>query len=193
MEEVQNPTESDRLSKLEDSLSQLTQLVTQLVTEKIRSNPRKVKKVVKSKKTAVKRVRSPKATPQTVENNIADKPTVISLVNQSAKISQSGDSPRRGEKGKQCRSEPFSVIPNRPNLFLKDPIAKSFKQDVLIDKKLSGNISPTPRRSTVQLYEVACNVCGSVHQVTDGMFMIDEDTKEVRYRCDNCIGSQRGE
>jgi len=93
----------------------------------------------------------------------------------------------RGKHGKQCRTESFQPIENRPNNFLKTAEAKMFKNDSAIDKKLWGKNQPVPRRSETELWEVDCQVCHRPTVVSPSMVMEDPDTHEIIFTCDHCI------
>jgi hypothetical protein len=90
-------------------------------------------------------------------------------------------------KHKTCRVEPMDIPQKRPNLFLDSPEAKLFANEKAIDKKLSGNQTPVPRRSVAEMYEIACKICGRSCIVSPSVLLADEDTGEITYTCDNCI------
>ena len=89
--------------------------------------------------------------------------------------------------GKQCRTESFQPINNRPNTFLQTAEASMFKNDSALDKKLSGKNIPVPRRSTAELWEVDCQVCHRPTIVSPSMVMIDPDDGSAKYTCDSCV------
>lgn len=180
--------QTDRLDKLEQSLSQLTDLVTKLVTQ-----PKPKKKTAKKKKVVKPRKSAKMAMPTNTQDAPVKSSTpggVISLVNRATTAIKSPNAPQgRGKSSRQCRQEPINITPNRPNLFLKDPTFSAHKDDVKKDKILSGNLTPTPRRNTVQQYEVACIKCGKLYIVTESEFFIDPDDQSVNYTCNNCVTS----
>jgi len=152
-------------AQLEQKVDRLTQLVEQLIAKS-----------------------ETKTLTQSLEENQPKRqnkinPNIISL----KKNNVQDQSVRRGSKGKQCRTEPISIVEDRPNLFLEDNVQNSFKQDIKIDKKLTGKNKPVPRRSPVKMYEVSCEICGQVDIVNANTLMLDPDTKDVRYICNNCI------
>jgi hypothetical protein len=93
----------------------------------------------------------------------------------------------RGKHGNQCRTESFQPVDNRPNDFLKMAEAKMFKNDTIIDKKLSGKNVPVPRRLETELWDVDCQKCGRSSIVSPSMVMQDPDTHEILFTCDDCI------
>ena len=90
-------------------------------------------------------------------------------------------------KGKQCRTEPVNLTKNRPNLFIQSSDANLFKSDIAIDKKLSGKNVPTPRRQEAEMWEIECKICHRLYIVSPSILMVDPETQEVAYTCDNCI------
>jgi len=96
-----------------------------------------------------------------------------------------------GKHGKQCRTESFDTSAKRSNNFLKMAEAKMFKNDTVIDKKLSGNNQITPRRTDAELWEVCCQKCGRAHIVSPSTVMIDPDDGSVLFTCDSCIIGRR--
>lgn len=99
------------------------------------------------------------------------------------------NNPRRkhgNPKGAQARIEPMNNK-NRPNLFLKSDIAKQFKGDTNIDKKLWGSNEPSVRRQVADLVEVPCRVCGDYYEIPSSLVLMDVETHEVSFTCDNCI------
>jgi hypothetical protein len=174
------------VKELANDMAELRSMVAQMVKATTTVKPkRKPRAKPKNKNVRKKTTTIDKSAQQVDKKKTAGK--IISLVHGNVNRGQSVDVTRGNKSKTLCRIEPMTIIDNRPNLFLKSGIQNSFKQDSLIDKKLSGNVKPVPRRSTAVMYEVACNVCGKIEIVSPNMIMEDEDTKEIKYTCDGCI------
>jgi hypothetical protein len=167
----------------ENDLKLIEGLIDKIILAKIPVKKVRKKRVVKKSPSKVKPKKISKSAQGTQQPS-----NIISLVNTSRQSTSSGklDSVL-SSKGRQCRSEPFVPLADRPNNFLNSKDAQLHKKDTKIDKLLSKGIQPTLRRDPTVLYEVQCKQCGSIHIVSGNMILKDQDTQEVSYICDNCI------
>ncbi|MCA9313818.1 hypothetical protein KDA08_05920, partial [Candidatus Saccharibacteria bacterium] len=74
------------------------------------------------------------------------------------------------------------------NKFEQSPVFNQFKDDIAIDKKLSGKAERTPRRKAVKKISVACMKCGKVCEVEPSQVYYMSKT-EYSFDCPKC---QRG-
>lgn len=74
------------------------------------------------------------------------------------------------------------------NKFEKSPFFNQFKDDIAIDKKLSGKTERTPRRNPPKKVKVACMKCGKMCEVDPSQVYYMSKT-EYSFDCDQC---QRG-
>lgn len=168
-------TITDMLSKPLPSVE--TKVSIESEQPKKRGRPPKVKKVVKKKKVAKKTI---------------DKLEDEDIIEQSAppnRVRVASKNPRRAHgnpKGAQARIEPMDNRP-RPNLFLKSDVAKQFKSDSSVDKKLWGKNEPSVRRRIADLVEVSCSICGDFYEIPSSLVLMDPETRKVSFTCDGCI------
>jgi hypothetical protein len=106
---------------------------------------------------------------------------------------------RRGSRKSKTRSmaQNFDASGDRPNKFLGEgledlppdqqvfwkTIKKKHKDDVAIDKKLSGKNEITPRSPT-RLIEAECNECQYIWEVSPSLVYHDEEG--MRFICEEC-------
>jgi len=102
-----------------------------------------------------------------------------------------GESRGRGnKKGMACHSEPLQISGH--NNFLDMEEFHEEKQDVEIDKKLNKGRKPTRRYRKLQKIEVECQgTCGYIYEVSQDVLMVDPDTHEYLYTCNDCASSRR--
>jgi hypothetical protein len=171
----------------QSDIDQIKQLIVDAITTTI---VRPTTPPPKKKRKYTKRVKTPKVAKELTkivqELKQVSTPITGIRVRKMGQVQTKNESVR-GPHGKQCRTEPMQIISNRPNNFLGSADAKMFKSDVEIDKKLSGNNTPSPRRQETEMWEVVCKVCGGTSIVSPSTVMLDEDTHEVSYTCDSCI------
>lgn len=74
------------------------------------------------------------------------------------------------------------------NKFEDSPIFNQFKEDIAIDKKLSGKSDRTPRRKPAKKVSVACMKCGKICEV-DPSQVYYMSKSEYSFDCEKC---QRG-
>jgi hypothetical protein len=89
-------------------------------------------------------------------------------------------------KGSPGRTEPFTPVKNRPNLFLDSDICNMHKNDTIIDKKLNHNVQPIPRRSKTKYCIVNCLRCGTEYTLPLSSISIDESGCH-QFVCNNCL------
>lgn len=170
--------ESDLL-KIQEMIVGVVSKLTPPIKQKRKYTKRKKKTVAKKQKAVVDL--DIEETPDTIE----EEPSQPQRVRRVKK--QDVEQKRGGDKGRQARVEPFRPVRNRPNNFLKSADAKLFKKDSRIDKKLSGDVEPTPRRTNANLVEAECISCGDVYEVSTKEILRDAETGEARWKCNNCI------
>jgi len=98
---------------------------------------------------------------------------------------------RRGKTAKNFAPPEPMVIPaeGRPNLFLDMPVSNQFKDDVAIDKKLSGGVAREPRRGKIDYIEMECSRCGEEWEVLPSQLVNDPD-EGYYFICDECGNSR---
>lgn len=74
------------------------------------------------------------------------------------------------------------------NKFEQSPVFNQFKEDIAIDKKLSGKTERTPRRKPAKKVSVACMKCGKICEVDPSQVYYMSKT-EYSFDCEKC---QRG-
>ena len=97
--------------------------------------------------------------------------------------------PQRGKKSKLCSTQAINL--SGENRFLKMSDRFGAKNDIEIDRKLSGKNKPTERGET-RLIQVRCQGCRKKKMVSPIMLKNDEDTGDIVYTCDGCLGNRRG-
>ena len=93
------------------------------------------------------------------------------------------------QKKKLCdeptTTQPINTIDERTNVFLnqEQSTGMSFKKDVKIDQRLSGNnqVTPRTRKETV---EIACVKCGHDYKISSKLIHVQDG--KMRFTCDNC-------
>lgn len=183
MTEENGVVSREEFQNLQKQLESLTRAVTMLA--KVKKAPIKKRRPTKKKKSKVGCL--PKKIIQEIEEVAPQENSshVVSLIKRGRpnnNVVTNGES-----KGKQCRVEPFVSVTNRPNIFLQSDIAHSFKKDIATDKILQKNLTISPRRPQITMYEVECKKCGKTYVVSGDMLMPDADTGDVSYTCNNCI------
>lgn len=97
--------------------------------------------------------------------------------------------PNQGKKSKLCSTQRIDLTGE--NKFLKMSDRFGAKNDIEIDRKLSGKNKPTERGET-RLIQVRCQGCRKKKMVSPIMLKNDEDTGDIVYTCDDCLGNRRG-
>lgn len=97
----------------------------------------------------------------------------------------------RGNGGIMARTE--SVQLEGGNRFDKMRERNSERQDVEIDRKLWGKRQPSERSPQYEPVEAQCIGCNLWFDVNPGLVMIDPDTREPSFTCNNCSRTPRGE
>lgn len=138
------------------------------------------------KKTKRKRVRKKKKS-KTVSSN-----SVPKLNTRNSKRIKKGVKRLGSQEGSPARIEPFDTSGNRPNLFLEKGMYtwdKGRKQDIEIDKKLSGSNELTPRNIRQDMVEVECQVCQQYFVVNQTL--VYQDREKVHFTCNSCQRNNR--
>jgi len=174
--------DKDSLLKLVDVLSNLKKVNDE---PKVENQP-KVKRG-RPKKQKVVKVVDDEPEVDTVEEEIDDdqndQPPQLMQPRKPRKLNAGG------QKGTQARTEPFTAIKKRPNLFLKSKFANAHKNDTLIDKLLSKNRQPTERGVRNDLVEVECNICKKSYVINEDLVFIDPE-EGPKYKCDKCANKK---
>lgn len=174
---------TSELDSLKQQLSDLTNLVTQLIKQPVKK-PRK-KTVTKKSKTIKSQI-----TPKQAKIIKIEQPTQTIPTNPQIMVVRTGQLVSQKTGGnRSCRQEPINTkaITNK---FLNSPLCNSHKNDIEIDKKLSGNLTPSPRRDAVIMVDINCSICGKSNIVNPDIIPRDFDTGEFKYTCDSCIRSR---
>lgn len=88
---------------------------------------------------------------------------------------------------------PKKVSRNKKNVinkFESSPIFNECKNDIKIDKKLSGNFQKTPRARRQKMIEIKCMKCGTLCK-TDPSFVYYMSKDEYSFTCNKCLGGNR--
>ena len=95
-----------------------------------------------------------------------------------------GNNRDRGGGGVMARTE--SVRLSNQNKFLNMRERNAEKGDTQIDKKLWENRTPTERPEEYEDIEVQCRECGLWFDINPGLVLIDADTRQPNFVCNNC-------
>ena len=106
---------------------------------------------------------------------------------------------KRGEKqrgnnrrGNKTMARTESVQLEGHNKFLDMPDRHGNKKDTEIDKLLwSGRQASDRSESKYEPVEVRCKECSLWFDIHPSIVLIDEETKDYNYTCDNCASSRR--
>jgi hypothetical protein len=100
---------------------------------------------------------------------------------------------REGQRGRGVAARTEAVtIDNRVNKFLtmkgrNGRFADEAKGDTAIDKKLWENRHPTERPDEFKAIEVCCKICNRYFDINPNLVLVDDETGEVNFTCDNCV------
>ncbi|RLI51659.1 hypothetical protein DRO61_01855 [Candidatus Bathyarchaeota archaeon] len=95
---------------------------------------------------------------------------------------------RRGRgvsRGGQGRTESVSLA--NENKFERMRERNDFKKDSAIDRKLWGDRNPTERPEEFEFAEAQCKVCRNWFDINPNLVLLDPETKEYNFTCDNCV------
>lgn len=106
--------------------------------------------------------------------------------NQNRRSRSRGSRRRTGKGETLMRTEPVRLSSENKFLTMKERNAK--KSDTKIDKKLWGENTATERPETYEPIEVQCKECDLWFDVNPSMLMVDPDTKDYNFTCNNCAG-----
>lgn len=99
---------------------------------------------------------------------------------------------KRVGKGKGAMARTEQVVLKNENRFLKMREKDSEKKDVEIDKKLWSGRSPSERPEEFQYAEVQCKVCNKYFDINPALVVIDRETHQPNFTCNDCAASNRG-
>jgi hypothetical protein len=97
------------------------------------------------------------------------------------------DGPTRGKKGKgmACRNEPIQL--SGENRFLEMDEYHEEQQDIEFDRKVHSGRKPRRKKFRPNpMVEVECQDCGYLFDVDSNILLVDPDTKQYIYTCNDC-------
>ena len=136
-----------------------------------------------------KQDRSIRRPPITQVQHIADQDKSQQPIGRIKKKKKSTNQPRENKYQKQhkkvaARKKALDLTGNRKNLFVERGFANLHKDDIEIDKKLSGHNKPLQRNIRNNSIEVECKHCGDLWKVPSKTVFHDEEG--IQFVCDDC-------
>lgn len=97
---------------------------------------------------------------------------------------------RTGKGNKLCATERVRLSGENKFLTMREHKIKTGELSPTTDKLLSGNTKPTERGET-RLVKAKCQYCNKKKMVSPIMLDQDEETGEIVFTCDDCLGGRR--
>ena len=151
---------------------------------------RLIKKLAKKRK--IKQKPSTVKVVDSLDNKVID--TLGNEISQKSKsrrkkTKKTGAKQGKGKRKSKKFTRPQSMVVDGPRKMqtVEDlGMGNLHSKDSRLDKILSGVNSITPR-SPSRLIEVECEVCGTQDEVSEKIIMVDRDTRQVKYICNDCV------